>query len=1265
MSLADQSQVSYPTSVQVTVHQARNLRIKGKNGTNDAYAIMQVAKDKFSTSVAEKCVAPVWKEEATFDLPLFHHGNVERCTLYIIVNHRASVGLDKHLGQAVINLVELHEKSSRNKTEWFKLVDKNGKTDKDRGEVLLDIQFMRNNMSVSMFDLSMQDKPRSRIGKLKDKIRGKKKDGFSDSASAIVPSVTQAQSDSEGEGEAPAGSQGVKKKSKLKTLFAPKSNLQRNVSQSMSTLGSLPDKNSTLSGSRSSGLNIDSPELKKKFKFLTHKRTGSTDSKGSQGPFSLLSRSKQNVAEPNNVCINGSHVYTEEPEGRMSKGSSTLSLNSSDHGSVEDLRRTHGRNDSDFSADSIKGLSLPSYKPELRERTLLQQQQRKGQEEAEEQERQQAEEKRRAEAKRLQEEQEKRGLEDARLAEEERLQEEARKQEALRQLEEARRAEEQKQQEELSMSNRLSSLFGIGRKKDEKKEEEKPKSAPPATEASVSPSSSNPFEEIPLSSDTLSPIEESPADHQRGVHSLQTPSSGFPGRTAKVSAVKPSFSSNAPDMFSNMHNSMAPPQVRRNSAELLSTSNENLAAASPSTKRRVLLPPNYQSPVSNANTPTPAQAETHNPLPRQPKATPRSLSTAASVKEEIDGTGDPGRRSTQKNKGPTIPLPDYDALYPKRIHGIQGQMKWDHIVAEVTQRQRDYPPELIGKEVSVDEPSNQQDLPSSTPRDRSALPGKTTGNLKQAESEEGRFSAFKRMGSGNKHAFTPPKRTTAAPEKVKQDPSTRQVLPTVDKPNDLFAARVLGGTTPKVQNSSVPQAKPRLVARDEKKVLNTSVNIDSGRDALPKESQWTPEKVGRNSISAGGAYENPDNQAKEVPSITPRQRPVNHKSGKVLQMGSTAAVLRSAHEDPSTDTAVQGDSGKMEKLENSNVIRDRELFTSEQTQAAVSTVLESRNMPKQDLFEKPSELFPPVEKVDDNPFPSEVILAKDPWALPVQRFEGDDLFTGGPKREVKPDEAGMTTDDMEKLFGQKDERDPFSYFDPSDPVAKFPEQDKTKDNGAGKHTPGDQRASSSKKSRAPLPPAKPDNTRGAVDPFSPSSTSSPRPITSSLVSPEPLKAVADVGPQPSGTSGGKAPLRAWVSPSEAQAVAGQSRSGGMAVGKGGEPASTPRRPHPVKPMSSLENQAPASISFARDIKSSVIRENVPEKMKVSSSVESGPYSQLTQDELISLVVKQQDELSKKNGKILELEDYIDNLLVHVIDEKPSILLAMANTKKAI
>ncbi|XP_063753140.1 rab11 family-interacting protein 1 isoform X2 [Eleginops maclovinus] len=557
MSLADQSQTWFPTSVQVTVHQARNLRPKGKNGTNDAYAIIQVAKDKFSTTVSEKCTAPVWKEEASFDLPLFHPGNADRCTLYIIVMHRAQVGLDKFLGQAVVNLLDLHDNKSSKKTDWFKLVDKSGKEDKVRGEVLLDIQFMRNNMSASMFDLSMQDKPRSRISKLKDKVRGKKKDGFSDSASAIVPSVSMVLTDSEGEADAQSLNQspGVKKKSKLKKLFAPKSNLQKNMSQSMSTLGTLPEKNSSLSSSRSSGLNVESPDVKRKFKFLGHKRTGSSDSKVSQGAFSLLGRHKHSNSDINSTCINGSHVYAEDAEP---KSGSTLSLNSSGQGSVEDVRKH-------FSEVPV---DVPSYKQESDQRAILEQQCHQ-----EEEERRQSEERRIAEAKRLEEE-EKYKIQLKRLKEEEDirvqeererkrrfLEDEARRKEdeerkkqeeaaEVQRLEDERhKAEEQKRQEDASMSDRLSSLFGMIRKKEEKKEEpqttedlpsKSPRSISEDPEQPISHRSTNPFEDISLSSNPADSTNESPADPLKSSRTPQTPSAmAFLNRTAKVSAVKP------------------------------------------------------------------------------------------------------------------------------------------------------------------------------------------------------------------------------------------------------------------------------------------------------------------------------------------------------------------------------------------------------------------------------------------------------------------------------------------------------------------------------------------------------------------------------------------------------------------------------------------------------------------------------------------------------------------------------------------------------
>lgn len=309
---------------------------------------------------------------------------------------------------------------------------------------------------------------------------------------------------------------------------------------------------------------------------LGHKRTGSNDSKVSQGPFSLLGRSKQTAADQNTVCINGSHVYLEEHER---KTGSTLSLNSSGKGSVEDVRRQHERNISDASTDSFKALAIPSYKPEAQERkTSVQQEHHRDEEQEKESEAKRqadeklrlAEEKRRQaenkriqemldrqeeqEKKRVQERQKKMEEEDRRrkreeeerkkLEEQERRRQEedtrqAEEQERRRQ-EEARRTEEQRHHEETRVTDRLSSLFGLGRKKEEKKEEQQhPVAAPRHSLKELDiPASANPFEDISLTPDQPTTVQ-GPTEVQRGVLSPHAQGNGFPSRTAKVSAVKP------------------------------------------------------------------------------------------------------------------------------------------------------------------------------------------------------------------------------------------------------------------------------------------------------------------------------------------------------------------------------------------------------------------------------------------------------------------------------------------------------------------------------------------------------------------------------------------------------------------------------------------------------------------------------------------------------------------------------------------------------
>lgn len=108
-----------PTHVQVTVLQARGLRAKGPGGTSDAYAVIQVGKEKYATSVSERSLgAPVWREEATFELPpLLSDGAAAAATLQLTVLHRALLGLDKFLGRAEVDLRELHRDQGRRKTQ--------------------------------------------------------------------------------------------------------------------------------------------------------------------------------------------------------------------------------------------------------------------------------------------------------------------------------------------------------------------------------------------------------------------------------------------------------------------------------------------------------------------------------------------------------------------------------------------------------------------------------------------------------------------------------------------------------------------------------------------------------------------------------------------------------------------------------------------------------------------------------------------------------------------------------------------------------------------------------------------------------------------------------------------------------------------------------------------------------------------------------------------------------------------------------------------
>ncbi|NXG24002.1 RFIP5 protein, partial [Grallaria varia] len=315
-----------PTHVQVTVLRARGLRCKGGAGTkgkaggSDAYTVIQLGREKYSTSVAEKSGgSPEWREECAFELP---PEPGPRAGLLLTVMHRALVGMDRFLGQALVPLEPARQRGREPDERWHKLHSKAGKKEKERGEILVSIQFTRNNLTASMFDLSMKDKPRSPFGKLKDKVTGKKKYDL-ESASAIIPSSLGAL-DTEDDYEMGG------KKAKVKGFFLKNKLRKSSLTQSNTSLGSdstissaslslaanapevtkSPSRHSSLSTERSVKDYLPSPTL-------THKRAFSDDI--SQVSPVLEPKAIQSLNPKNDpvsrssLCINGSHVYSEEP----------------------------------------------------------------------------------------------------------------------------------------------------------------------------------------------------------------------------------------------------------------------------------------------------------------------------------------------------------------------------------------------------------------------------------------------------------------------------------------------------------------------------------------------------------------------------------------------------------------------------------------------------------------------------------------------------------------------------------------------------------------------------------------------------------------------------------------------------------------------------------------------------------------------------------------------------------------------------------------
>ncbi|XP_034015865.1 rab11 family-interacting protein 5 isoform X2 [Thalassophryne amazonica] len=254
-----------PTHVQVTVLRGRGLRGKGKHGTSDVYAIIQLGKEKYCTCVAEKTTEPEWKEECSFELQPGVLGGGQSAypaaggELILTVMHRAIIGLDVFLGQAVIPLQKVLHESGGVKNEWYRLNSKTGKKEKERGDIQVTVQFTRNNLTASMYDLVMKDKSISTFSKLKERMKGKKRPSDEDSSSAVLPSGygslyrmrQRLPSDGGGEEDYEDDEGGEARRSKMRNFFLRGKLRKSSDTRSSTSLGSESSESSSRGGSLS------------------------------------------------------------------------------------------------------------------------------------------------------------------------------------------------------------------------------------------------------------------------------------------------------------------------------------------------------------------------------------------------------------------------------------------------------------------------------------------------------------------------------------------------------------------------------------------------------------------------------------------------------------------------------------------------------------------------------------------------------------------------------------------------------------------------------------------------------------------------------------------------------------------------------------------------------------------------------------------------------------------------------------------------------
>lgn len=457
--------------------------------------------------------------------------------------------------------------------------------------------------------------------------------------------------------------------------------------------------------------------------------------------------------------------------------------------------------------------------------------------------------------------------------------------------------------------------------------------------------------------------------------------------------------------------------------------------------------------------------------------------------------------TSEKSQIPSLPLPDYEALFPRKRHGVMTDTRWEHIIAEVNQRKMAF--EESQKEMSVDGPEE----PSFT---------------KEMEP---------------KQPIIPPKPSNLATSSWQHEPISEQGH------KQLYSVYSEGSKTDLERNteSSVPSQQDTQI--NVKKTLNQIPDPTPGQFLQPKKEKPTP--TARNiKKPTSPADQSLDIDTTGLPQAKPRQgtpskEPVNQVQPKQDMQAFTSSQSSQVER----------------KKEGSTTTKSLWESFKEGKPIPVNETNKTVKMPKVQPFDVTS--APETKQTEFDPFPIDKLICKDPWALPLQTMDEVDLFTQ--KKGKVPEDQRLSSDDFDDVFGSvasKNEKDPF--FIPKDKANSFFEsvasKNETDSNKSNNSSPLNQKVYSQRKKTAPQPLGKPEIWKDNVDrPALQEADYFPVNSFAELEGDEATtassKAHLDLfapvsSAVPELQSGGKGTLCGWVSPSEVQSGTSQSSGGG-------------------------------------------------------------------------------------------------------------------------